>query len=74
MKNVQVKLSEEKPESKEILAAAIIRISESVDKLLHSGLNHRAIVALLKDDTGMGKSQIETVLESLADLQRKYTK
>jgi hypothetical protein len=58
---------------KEVLATAIVAISDSVQKLRRSGINERAIVALIKDDTGLGKGVIETVLGSLAMLKQRYT-
>lgn len=58
--------------AQEILAESIVRISESVAKLKASGLNQDAIIALIKDDTGFGKGTIQTVLDSLAGLKKKY--
>lgn len=64
----------EKPVTKEVLATAIIQISDAVRKLDKSGLNQKAIVALVNDDTKLGKGIIETVLLSLRDLAKTYTK
>lgn len=61
------------PVKKEILAEAIVRIGESMEKLRKSGMNRKAIVALVKDDTGISKAQIETVLDSLELLRRNCT-
>jgi hypothetical protein len=60
--------------TKEILATSILQISDAVKKLYDSGLNRHAVVALLADDTKLGKKTIETVLDSLLDLKRTYTK
>jgi len=57
---------------KEILAQAIVRISDSMEKLRKSGLNDKAIIALVKDDTSFSKATIKTVLDSLQHLRRKY--
>jgi len=59
---------------KEVLATAIVSISQSVDKLYKSGLNRRAVIALIADDTKLGKGTIDTVLSSLLSLQKTYTK
>lgn len=65
----------QRPESevpKEILAEAIVRISKDMAKLHESGLNRKAVVALIKDSTGYTKQAIETVLNSLAELRANY--
>jgi hypothetical protein len=64
----------ETPVDKEVLATAIIQISNAVHKLYNSGLNRRAVVALIADDTKLGKGTIDTVLSSLLDLRKTYTK
>jgi len=64
----------EKPVTKDILATSITQISDAVTKLYDSGLNRRAIVALINDDTKLGKGAIEAVLDSLHDLRKTYTK
>jgi hypothetical protein len=63
-----------KPITKEILASSIVQIGDAVKKLYDSGLNRHAVVALLADDTKLGKKTIETVLDSLLDLRKRYTK
>lgn len=66
-----VKLSDP-PESPDLLAAAIIKVSEGFAALQKSGLNRAAIVVLVKDDTGIPKNTINKILNSLADLKRAY--
>lgn len=61
-----------KQQDPETLADAVRRISKSVDALRRSGLNQRAIVALVHDDTKIYKSTIVQVLDSLAALEKKY--
>jgi hypothetical protein len=73
-KLVKVTQDEQKPVEKEVLATAIVSISDAVKKLYDSGLNRRAVVALLADSTKLGKGTIETVLDSLLDLRKTYTK
>lgn len=73
-KLVKVVQNEEKPVEKEVLAIVIVSISDSVTKLYSSGLNRRAVVALIADDTKLGKGTIDAVLNSLLDLRKTYTK
>lgn len=72
MTNIKIVKNVEKPEPTEILAEAVIRIGENFKKLQKSGLNRRAIVALLRDATGLGKGDIELVIDSLAKLKGWY--
>lgn len=62
------------PVTKDMLATAIIEASEAMKKLAKSGLNRKGIVALLNDDTKLGKGICETVLLSLEGLAKTYTK
>lgn len=71
MKRVHVTKSDP-PESKEILAAAIVRISESLTELRHSGLNEKAIVVLVHDATKIAKRDILRVLFALRQLKGWY--
>lgn len=72
MQRVHIKKNETKPESKEILAEAIVRIGEAMEKLSKSGLNRRAIITLIQDRTKLGKNDIETVLDALQQLRGWY--
>lgn len=74
VKQAKVKQDDENPIAVEVLAAAIVTISMSFKKLLKSGLNRRAVVALIRDDTSLGKGTIEVVLDSLENLANAYTK
>jgi len=56
------------------LSETIRSISESMDRLLSSGLKREAIVTLLHDDTKLPKRQIMSVLDSLKELAVKYTR
>ena len=60
------------PIGKEVLAESITRISDAVDRLLSSGLNRRAVIALLHDKTKVRKSEIETILDGLESLKKDY--
>lgn len=60
--------------SVEVLASSIKTLSEGVTKLLHSGLNERAIVLLLADccPATVGKKQIIAVLRALENLKHEF--
>lgn len=60
------------PESKEVLAEAIVRIGEAARTLQDSGLNERGVIALLHDKTGISKKVIKTVLDGLRQLKGWY--
>ncbi len=72
--DAKVVQDEEHPVTQEVLATAITQIAESVQKLYRSGLNRRAVIALVADDTKLGKGTIRAVLDSLLDLSKTYTK
>jgi len=58
----------------EILARAIVNLSEAAAKLLRSGLNRRAMLVLLKDSSGVSHHDINLVLDALVDLRKNYCK
>lgn len=64
----------EPPESTELLASSIVKISAAMDKLLKEpgGLNTEAIVLLVHDRTKVGKPDIRAVLEALPQLRGYY--
>ncbi len=57
----------------ETLAKAIRAISASMKKLAKSGLNRRAIVTLVYDDTKISKRTIVQIFDSLDELADLYT-
>ena len=59
---IRVKKSDP-PESTEILADSIVRISEALTKLEASGVNHKAIVILIQAATKLSRRDIEAVLD-----------
>ena len=69
---IRVKKTEGKPESTEILAEAITRISDSMEKLLASGVNMNAIIILISHDTKLGKATIKKVFDSMKRLKGWY--
>ena len=68
---VKVKKSEP-PESKEILAEAIVNIGNAAKKLQASGINKRAIIILLQAETKLPQGTIRLVLDALPQLERWY--
>lgn len=69
---LSVKKTPGTPESKEVLAEAITKISEAMRELTASGLNRDAIVVLLAAKTGVSKRDINTVLDGLNRLRGWY--
>ena len=71
MTNVKVTKSDP-PESKEILAEAVVKISDGFYALQRSGLNKRAIIVLLQAETRLSMKVIRTVLDALPRLKGWY--
>lgn len=75
--NIKVIKSEENPETPEILAAALIKISDAMEKLQQKGnLDDDAIAALIVNMKGMtgkiGKGDVRLVMDGLARLKSYY--
>ena len=64
----------EPPESKVVLAEAIVNIGNAAKKLLASGLNKKAVIVLLQAETKLPQRDIRLVLDSLSQLERWYCK
>lgn len=76
-RNIKVKKNEENPETPEVLAASIIKISRAFEILMTQELKQDALVALLRDMPGMagiGKGEINLVLSNLKRLRSYYIK
>lgn len=71
--DVIVKLNETTPESTEVIADAIIRVSRAAAAIQASGLNRRALIVLLKDQTSVPQYEITKILDALPELEAKYT-
>lgn len=72
MANMKVVKNAEKPESKEILAEAIVRIGASMNALAQSGLNEKAIVVLIHAETKIALRDIREILAALRKLKGWY--
>lgn len=62
------------PIRKEILAEAVVKVSEALTALQASGLNTDAIVVLLQEKTKLPKRDIYAVLNGLRLLKGWYTR
>lgn len=62
----------DEPIAAEIMATAIIDIDTAMKKLSTSGLKRNAIVVLIHDRSGVGKRDIEIVLNNLEDLRAMW--
>ena len=82
-KKIKVIKNKEKPETTQILAEAIIKISNAMEKLVNlSGLNDKALLLLIHDNckaVGTGypikkptKTQVKEVLRSMKTLKGYY--
>lgn len=72
MPRINIKKDPEQPESKEVLAEAIIRIGEAMDALKKSGLNEQAIVVLLHHETKIPMRDIRVVFAGMRQLRGRY--
>ena len=75
--SVKMKKTEGNEESAEILAAAVIKIADGFQALLNTPLKQKGIVALLQAMPGMngiGKGQIDLILNNLKSLKAWYIK
>lgn len=71
-RKIKVVQNEEEEVPQEILAEAIVSISIAFKKLCKSGLNRKAIVALIHDRSKIGKGTIEIILNNLEALREDY--
>ncbi len=65
--------AEETEISEETLADAIRKVSAAAQALAGSGLNRKAVIALLHDKTKLSKKNIQLVLDNLEELAAYYT-
>jgi hypothetical protein len=67
-----VKQNDDAPVAAEVLATAIIDISDAMRKVNTSGLKRKAIVALIHDQSKISKRAIEIVLNNLESLRQDW--
>lgn len=58
----------------ELIERAIVEISASMKRINATRLSRRALVTLISDDAKLGKGIVETVLNSLEQLEATYLK
>lgn len=73
-KRVKIIQNKDAPIAAEIIASSIVEIGEGMRRLNSSRLNRRAIVTLIKDYSGLPKTEIERVLTALDSLETTYLK
>ena len=69
---IEIKQDPEAPVAAEILARSIVEIDTAMKRLSNSGLRRKAIVALIHDTSGIGKRDIEIVLNNLESLRATW--
>jgi len=69
-----IKKNEENPETVEVIAKSIIDIAEAMQRIENTPLNRRALVVLIKDQTGLPQRDINLVLNSITDLKKDFIK
>lgn len=62
--DVTVKRNEQEPEPLELVAAAILKVADGIDRMRGAGLSDRAIQVLLHDITGVAKRDIIAILNA----------
>lgn len=73
-KKVTIKVNEENPEPVEIIAKAIIDVSDAFAKINNSRLSRRVIVLLIHDRVNVNIRDIETILDIVPRLKDIYIK
>lgn len=74
MGKVIVKRNVENPEPVEIIAQSIIDIADAMKRIEVAALSRRAIVCLIKDQSGLPARDINCVLDCLRDLKADFIK
>lgn len=82
-KTITVKTKEENPEPVEIIADAIIKVSEAFEKMQKTKLTKRALLLLIHDNCAWNSGyprkkptikEIEAILDSVSSLKKAYIK
>lgn len=68
-----VQIPDEEPIPVEIIAQSIVRIDESMKKIVASGLKRETLVLLLSSHSGVAKAHVRSVLDSMDKLRSAYT-
>jgi len=62
------------PPDIEAIETALLEVAAAMKKLGSTRLKKKVLVTLIADDTRMGKTQVETVLNSLESIEENYLK
>lgn len=73
-KTITVKTDEAKPVDVEILAEAIIKVSDGFAMMQRSRVKERVILLLIQDASGVPLGTVSKVLKAAADLKKMYIK
>lgn len=75
VKPIKVLISPENPEPPEVLAKAILEISQGFKNFLEAGLNRRALILLVQDSYPFKVSRVDIgyVLDALPNLAKNFT-
>lgn len=55
-----------------LLAQSIVKMSDSLERLIKSGLNEHAILVLVSAETHISRRDVKLILDCLRDLRRLY--
>lgn len=64
----------EPPTDIQAIEQALLEVAESMKRLGQTRLKKKLIITLIADDTRMGKTQVETVLNSLESIEETWLK
>lgn len=71
---VTIKVTEDKPESLELIATQIKEISEVFKKIESSPLKQKTIILLLHHATGLPQGTVKVILDTAPQLAKMYLK
>jgi hypothetical protein len=72
--SVTILQDKELPEKIEVIASAVIEVSEAMRKIRSGRLGDRAIILLIQDVSGVTREDIKKVLDACEILGDRYTK
>lgn len=74
IKTIKVITDEVNPVDLELIAEAIIRVSDGFEAIAKSKLNERAVVLMLHELSGVTKTDIKRILYHARQLKKEFTK
>ena len=73
LKHPQVSVVNDTDDPLEVIVSSLHKVATGIDKINKSGLRRRTVVLLLHDATGVGKRDIEHILDAAPLLVDRYT-